>query len=618
MEKLATYLRLTKYVLKLLYAYRARIGRAVLAAPVYVLGGRLVLLGIRLRYLGLLIYRGKSAGGLNNYQGFGAIRRSIRVRLVGLLQRFLGKAVLSAIEAGDEEALLIRVDFSVRLGDASAVGNAIGAGISRASTNADWKRVDKLVRLAARLKLDDSQTNKTDTISATDGSREDNLGSDPKSSEPSFESGGSAEATDKSAPQDIASAASETLSQRALIELDKGNLDGAHKLSKLALELCDSPDNRFYKTLLTSLVDLKRQAEELAPLLRQKHENQTRNVFSAVVWGDEYIDYFMAYTVRSLLAAGNLPALSDQLATFAIMTTPGGAERIRAHPSFPALQANSTLAFFLFPDELTQRFHYSRPDFDFYRLYGALDHTAIHLARALEANIFFVVVDGVVSNNTLRTLRGYIEQGFDICANASIVSKRETFTPELDRRYGESGPIEINARDLANLGFEYRHDYISQRLVIASNTNFDKYPRELYFPTPDGLVVHALYQHPLVVSARAIGKDIKFDYFIVDSKLMARIFDDPRDFEKLKVIVDSDEAYVANFAPGSRAFDTTGRALDTNDFVAVHLQSEPIHHYIWKHRQLIRCDTDLRTHLDPEKVAVTLLDAIRKAQASAT
>ena len=533
------------------------------------------MLGMRMRYLGLRIYRGNSAAWPDTYPRFG--HRSLRTRLTDLLQRFLGKAAQFAIEVDDEEALNVIVAFSPKLGSSLGFGATLGTGIVQSAESDQWARADKLLKIVSTLK----QYGAHDAVA------------------------------------DGPSAASLRISQGALAALDRGDLGKALKLSTLALELHSSDDNRFYQMLLTSLASLKKEAENLARPLRQSNSHRDRNVFSAVVWGDEYIDYFMAYTVRSMLAPGNLPSLRDQLSVFSIITTPLGAERIRAHSSFAPLAAEANVVFFLFPDELTQRFHYSRPNFDFYRLYGALDHTSIHLARALEANIFFVVVDAVVSNNTLQTLRRYVEEGYDICANASIVSKRETFTPALDLRYGKDGPIDIDARDLATLGFEYRHDYISQRLVIESNQDFDKYPRELYFPVAEGLVVHALYQHPLVVSAKAICKDIQFDYFIVDSKLMSRIFSDPRDFQKLKVIVDSDEAYVANFAPASRRFDTTGRALDAEDFASVHTQSEPIHHYIWQHRQLLRCTTGLQTNRDPEEVAVKLLEAVRKVQGAA-
>ena len=270
------------------------------------------------------------------------------------------------------------------------------------------------------------------------------------------------------------------------------------------------------------------------------------------------------------------------------------------------------MVFFTFPEELTKPFHYAAPTSNFYRLYGALDHTSIHFARALHSNIFFLVVDGVLSGNTISGLRQALNDGYDICANASIVSERETLLPALDERFGTDCVIDLPARELANIGFAHRHHYISQRLVVQENNDFDKYPRELYFPTPEGLVVHALYQHPLVISANAICSDIIFDYYVVDANLMARILDNPSKFKRLKVITDSSEAYVANFAPAGRKFDSTSKPLNVDDFISVHHYSQPIHHYIWKHRQLIRLDTQLRSHVDPQKTADEFLAALIK------
>lgn len=399
--------------------------------------------------------------------------------------------------------------------------------------------------------------------------------------------------------------------------LDNGDLGAAQRAFEFGTDLEPDGDNAFYAVLTKRLSTLKAEAEDSARRILEGQGDKRFLVFSAVVWGDEYIDNFMGYTVRSMLAPGNLPALQDCAAHMSIITTPSGVERIKNSRSFASLRRYAEVHFFTFPEEFTAPFHYSRPNFHLYRLYGALDHTSIHFARALGASIFFIVVDGILSSNTLSTLRRYLDQGYDICANASIVSNRETFLPALDELYGEAEAIDIPARKLANLGMAHRHHYISQRLVIRENRNFDKHPRELYFPTAEGLIVHALYQHPLVISAAAIGQDVQFDYGNVDAKLMARIFDDPRDFPRLKVITDSDEAYVANFAPRSRVFATTGRPLNTRDFVAAHVWSAPIHHYIWRHRQLIRCDTSLRTHRDPEKTAAELLSALVAKQKKA-
>lgn len=402
--------------------------------------------------------------------------------------------------------------------------------------------------------------------------------------------------------------------QVGLSSLDDGRLDIAQKGLDLAWAIRPSAELEFYARLTVTLATLKTQADELGAGLLSLAYDRPRFVFAAVVWGDDYVDNFMKYTVRTMLAPGNLPALADAHVFFSIVTTESGVARIRSHASFAELSRHARVHFFVFPESLTKPFHYSRPNFDFYRLYGALDHTSIHFARALKAGIFFIVVDGLLSSNTLGTLRRYLDEGYWICANASIVSNRETLLPALDRLYDGQPCIDIPARELINLGLEHCHHYIAQRLVVPENRDFDRHPRELYFPTEDGIVVHALYQHPLVISAEAICGDIAFDYFIVDAKLMARILHDPARFEKLKVITDSDEAYVANFAPRSRHFETTGRPLDEKDFVAVHLHSEPVHHYIWKHRQLLRCDTGLRTHKDPEVVAERLLTALLAAK----
>jgi len=404
-------------------------------------------------------------------------------------------------------------------------------------------------------------------------------------------------------------------SLRAGLEaLDHGNLQLAHDALRLARTLRPDDENAFYELLVETLRRLKDAAETEARRLEIPGDARPRRVFSMVVWGHEYIDNFTQYTLRSMFAEGNLPALQDGRVFMSIVTTPSGERRIRSKDSFRVLERYASIHFFTFPEALTEPFHYSRPTFNFYRLYGALDHTSIHFARALRADIYFIVVDGLLSSNTLGSLARFVAEGYDICANASIVSNRETLLPALDAAFGGEEAIEISSRDLANLGMEHRHDYITQRLVVAENRDFDKYPRELYFPTEEGLVVHALYQHPLVISHRAICKDVEFDYFIVDSKLMARIFTDPAEFPRVKIITDSNDAYVANFAPRMRRFETTGQPPNVKDFVAVHLNTSPIHHFIWRHRQLIRCDTRLRTHLDPERVSAEFLAALVAAQ----
>lgn len=403
---------------------------------------------------------------------------------------------------------------------------------------------------------------------------------------------------------------------RALLSLDRGKLTEAESLVRAANILSPHAEREFYESLVSNLIRLKGEAEAAGRILGSEppvRGDRSPVVLAAVVWGEEYVFAFLNYTVRTLLSPGNLAGATGHRMYFSIVTDEKSRPLFEDNDAFRRLKEVAHIQFFLFPTALTRVAHYTHPTFDFYRLYGALDHTSIHFARALKAHILFVVADALYADGAVCNLLRYLEQGYYVCMNASLVAKKENILPALDKWIGEDGSIVISSWNLANLCFRHRHDYISQRLMIDSNTNFDKYPRELYFPFDEGLVVHALYQHPWAISAEAIGGEFALDYFIVDLNLVSRVFAGEPTFQRLKVIEDSSEVFIANYAPAGRKFDTTGAPFDADRFIAVHLQSKPIHWHIWQHRQLIRCETGLKSQENPELVAPLLIHRLRQA-----
>lgn len=403
--------------------------------------------------------------------------------------------------------------------------------------------------------------------------------------------------------------------ERGLKLLDRGKLDAALTLVRTSNLLSPHPERQFYVELIGTLVELKKDAEDRAEdILRHGGRRAGEPVvFAVVVWGKDYVDAFLDFTVRTLLAPSNLPALTGRTLLFSIVTDDKSKHLFEQHATFQALKKYAQVEFFVFPSALTKIGHYASPNSNFYRLYGALDHTSIHFARALKGHIFFVVADGLFARGTVPSILRYLAHGYEVCVNASLVAKKEEILPALEDAIGPEGYIDMSSWDLANLCFRYRHDYISQRIITKSNINFDKYPRELYFPDREGLVVHALYQHPWAISASAICRNIELDYHIVDFRLVSRIFSGAALFEKLKVIEDSAEVFIANFAPEARRFDTTGAPFSVQNFIAANLHSQPIHWYIWTHRQLIRCDTTLPPEKNSELVATKILNALRQA-----
>lgn len=402
---------------------------------------------------------------------------------------------------------------------------------------------------------------------------------------------------------------------RGMALLDEGKLDDALALIRASNLLSRHEERGFYQSMCSVLIDLKKDAEDRARhILGQRAMNGLDPlVFAVVVWGRDYVESFLNFTLRTLLAPENIPALEGRHILFSIVTDEKSRPLFDGNKILDELNKHATIEFFVFPTDLTNVGHYATPNFNFYRLYGALDHTSIHFARALKAHIFFVVADGLFASGSIPAILRYLERGYDVCVNASLVAKKEALLPVLEHKIRPDGSINISSWDLANLCFRYRHDYCSQRLMTGSNTNFDKYPRELYFPDREGLVVHALYQHPWAISSTALSRNVEFDYHIVDFRLISRIFAGSFSFEKLKVIEDSSEVFIANFAPEARRFDTTGKPFSIGDFVSAHLHSKPIHWHIWKHRQLIRCDTALQPEKNSELIATNILNFLRRA-----
>lgn len=417
--------------------------------------------------------------------------------------------------------------------------------------------------------------------------------------------------TDASDPkaQDI----SKQIFDKGYEQLDAGNLNEAAAFMNVSVAFSETEESLFYAKLLTTLIELKAEAEQRG---RQYRHEQTSSsvaplVFAVVLWGKDYVEGFIKYTIRTLLASKNLPALRGRTCIFSIVTDQQSQTLLTSFHEFDQLKKFAQIEFFLFPHSLTKVRHYSNPDFIFYRFYGAIDHVSLYFAKSFNAHILFVVADALYSNGSLQNLLKYVELGYDVCVNASLVANRETVLPELDRLIAPDNSIPLDSRDLAKLCYQHRHDYISQRIVTDLNDNFDMAPRELYFPTDEGFTVHAIYQHPWIVSNRAISQDIRFNFFVVDFALIPRIFENNTSYSKLKVIEDSDEVLICHFATAKRKFATTGEPFNIKNFVATHLQSSPAHWHILKQRQLLRVDTGMKSVPDPSGLIQIITSTLR-------
>jgi len=146
--------------------------------------------------------------------------------------------------------------------------------------------------------------------------------------------------------------------------------------------------------------------------------------------------------------------------------------------------------------------------------------------------------------------------------------------------------IAISTDELATLAVANPHHYFVSQIICAENMNFGKYPRELFWPVPEGIRIHSCYIHPLFSTASAIQRYKRMHFANVDYGMIPRMFQEP---DRIKVLTDPRDAYINNFASGTRLYETTGHPFRHDDFMAAHGYTYPVQKGLFIHAQMLPC-----------------------------
>lgn len=403
------------------------------------------------------------------------------------------------------------------------------------------------------------------------------------------------------------------LEELALMFIQNAKIEAALRTLYLIETINSKPRYHLLIALLHFIAAEEMEVKSYGSTIRNRFPEGEINLIGSIVWGEKYLDSFMTYNVRSMLASGNMPALAQHgLLLHSIVTTRQGKEYIENHPVYRDLCQVAQVEFFCFPEKFLTLFKgEDGPDKWSYLLYGILDHINIFFARSLQANLFLIPVDSIVANPSFKNMRRYLEEGYDCCGGGNLVAEKDSFLEALKYTYGMSGALDINTRDLATLALAHPHNYITSQLVHDNNKSFGKHAREFFWPVPGGIELHSIYTHPLATSARRICSDFVPPYSWVDYLLPPRLFTQESEFIKYKIINNAEEAYINNFAPASRIYEVTGRSFHPHDFAAAHVRSYPIHRHMLTTRQFIpcsypamQCRRDMNKELDHVKDAL--------------
>ena len=320
---------------------------------------------------------------------------------------------------------------------------------------------------------------------------------------------------------------------------------------------------------------------------RTRHPDADVYVMGAIVWGSEYIENFMQYNLRSMLAPGNLPALAERgSVVFSIVTNPAGELQIRRHPVFEQLSRLADVEFSHIPESLLS---YLRADYlssHFYIFYGIVDHCSIFFAQGADAHLFMIPVDAIVAQGSLGNMARYGREGFGCCGGGNIVAESETFLPALRERYGRAPVIAISSGELATLAASHAHHYFRSQVVAVENRDFGRHPRDVFWPTPTGVEIHSVFIHPLFTAAATLQRYTRKHYANIDYGMIPRMCESAA---MVKIIEQPAEAYINNFSAAARRYPTTGRPFSRADFLSEHAYSYPIQKSLFARGQRLPC-----------------------------
>lgn len=303
-------------------------------------------------------------------------------------------------------------------------------------------------------------------------------------------------------------------------------------------------EGEFYLELLDFYDTQKALARSLAT---PHYRGELRpTLLNLVVWGEAYIDKCLTYAIPSLLASGNIPALAGEGGVIVdIYTSETNRETLESHPAFRAMARISEIRITEIPDSLIL---YEKtgatPDPDRWCVAGA-QYTAAIAARQLDADLAFIGVDNIYSDNYLSGAKEYIEAGHSGVVTTAIRAQEEPIADFLKQTPG-SGPtsIEIDSAQLLAYAAQHMNRQFFDSFIRSEATNVGQDPVALFFSHEDGFVSHTFQLNPAMISCDLLPDDFVYDFHTADARFLAEIVNG-RDAEALLKVVEESDGDIA-------------------------------------------------------------------------
>ena len=222
------------------------------------------------------------------------------------------------------------------------------------------------------------------------------------------------------------------------------------------------------------------------------------------VWGKDYIHEFLEYSLPSLLASGNIPALAQSYKTrFVLLTEEIDFLLFKKNPIYKKLQDHCDVRLTSI-DDLVVNGNYSTT------LTFAYDRVVQQTGQAMLNTYFlFLTSDYIMANGSLQGLMRYIRKGYSgICAgNFQVIDDK--IKPFLKSKINpKSKVMDIKPRELLKESFKCLHPITVSSLVNQEITH-NYHANRFFYQEDSNLLIGRFYLlHMLCIKPETMSYQI--------------------------------------------------------------------------------------------------------------
>jgi hypothetical protein len=271
--------------------------------------------------------------------------------------------------------------------------------------------------------------------------------------------------------------------------------------------------------------------------------------FIVVLWGERFRRYFLDFCLASALSPCNIPALqTSPRSKFLIATRPEDWAALRETPMLRLLERHLEPVYIEIPP--------CPPGRSGYQHMSTGHRLACEMAHRDRAYAVVLTPDCMLSEGSVARLQELARGGTQLVLTAALRFGEEPFLARLrelkvlpdDDRIAGTTPLAITGRQMVHAAVKGFHsetlayEWDTPGIMAISPAAWWRVPGE------DGIVLHSLSWAPLLLDYGAIGihDTSTFDQWTLDGDY---VFNNTRTLEKIHVVQDSDEMFLASWGP---------------------------------------------------------------------